>query len=536
MNPYNPTTMGIKYVLLSACLILTIASCTEDDFADAYPDPARISETTVDKQFTGMLVEGRDYVVPDYWNYFVVLMGTLNPWTQSIGWTNDPGQYVPGSSGVNSFWDNYYSVLAQYREVERVHDMLDAEKQADLMIFRMAADVYMHFETQRAVDLFGMMPYFEAGMLSTNAGDYTASYAPFDTGSEIYSFMLDDLKAIADAMQSVELSASTAASFRNQDLINNGDVDLWRRFTNSLRMRMLMRVVEAPEFSARAMAELEEIVSNPDRYPVIEDNAQNSMIDVFDPSSAISARGFQGGINSAGWDGDDASKIMIDFLKASDDPRLEILFEPGTAADGEFTGLDPMMDGTAQQSMVNDGMIAYYNRKTFSENEYFPGVLFNAAEVSFLKAEYYARTDNGDAAVEAYERGIRQSIDFYLHANSISTAANGVTVESVSDEEYQALIDSEPVMMTAGLSTDQKLQLIAQQKWLHFNIIQPYQNWAEVRRLDYPQLEFWNDNSSVQTLPPNRWGISGREISFNPNYAEVSSMDNLSTKLFWDVR
>ena len=380
-----------------------------------------------------------------------------------------------------------------------------------------------------------MLPYFEAGMLSTNGGDYTASYAPFDSGSDIYTFMLDDLKSIADEMQTLEVPANVAASFRIQDLINQGDVELWQRFTNSLRMRMLMRVVEAPDFTSRAMAELDEIVSNPDRYPVIESNDQNSMIDVFDPSSAISSRGFQQGINSAGWDGDDAGKLMIDFLKATNDPRLPLFFEPGTAANGEFTGLDPMLDGSAQQRLVNDGLIAYYNRKTFSENQYFPGVLFNAAEVSFLKSEYYARTDDGDAAVAAYNLGIRQSIDFYLYVNSVSTATNGVTVESISDEDYQALISSGPVVMTAGLSLEEKLMRIAQQKWLHFNIVQPYQNWAEVRRLDYPTLAFWNDNSSVQNLPPNRWGISGREISFNPNYADVSSKDNLSERLFWDV-
>ncbi|WP_116127741.1 SusD/RagB family nutrient-binding outer membrane lipoprotein [Lewinella sp. IMCC34183] len=534
MQTYYPTPRSFAYVLLSAYLLVTL-SCTKDDFADAYPNPARISETTVDKQFTGILVEGRDYVVPDYWNYFVVLTGTLNPWTQSIGFVNSPGQYVPGSSGVNSFWDNYYAVLTQYRELQRIYNNLDADSQADLKIFRMAADVYMHFETQRAVDLFGMMPYFEAGMISTNAGDYTVSYAPFNTGSEIYTFMLDDLKSIADDMQSVELSANATASFRSQDLINNGDVELWQRFTNSLRMRMLMRVLEAPGFTDRAMTELGEIVNNPDRYPVIENNDQNAMINVFDPNSVISSRGFQQGINSAGWDGDDASQIMIDLLTSSNDPRLEILFEPGTEAEGEFVGLDPMLDGTAQQALVNDGEIAYYNRTTFSENEYFPGVLFNASEVSFLRAEYYARTDNGEAAVEAYETGIRQSIDFYLYVNSLSTATNGVTVTSVSDEAYQQLIASEPVAMTAGLSVEEKVKRIAQQKWLHFNIVQPYQNWAEVRRLDYPQLTFWSDNSSVQPLPPSRWGISGREISFNYNYEEVSSMDNLSTKLFWDV-
>lgn len=527
--------MGLRYTIFSALLVFSM-SCSKEDFADAYRDPSRIDETTVDKQFTGILMEGQDYIVPNYGNYFVVLRGTLNPWTQSIGWINDPGQYVPGSSGVNSFWDNYYSILAQYREFQRIYGMLSPEGQQEKKIFSLAATVYMHYETQRAVDLFDIMPYFEAGMISTNGGDYTASYAPFDQGRDIYTNMLDELAMISTEFQELTVSENTAASFRNQDIINVGKVEWWQRFTNSLRMRILMRVVDAPNFSARAMSELSDIISNPAQFPIIESNDQNAMIDVFDPNSPISARGFQQGINSAGWDGDDASKLMIDLLKEANDPRLEILFEPGTDAEnGEFVGLDPLLDATAQQSMVNEGKIAYYNRRTFSENENFPGLLFSASEASFLLAEYYARSDQGAAAVTAYETGIRQSIDFYLYVNSISTANNGVSVESVSDEDYQALIGSAPVMMTAEASTDAKLQLIGQQKWLNFNIIQPYQNWAEVRRLNYPELTFWTDNSSIQPLPPNRWGISGREVSFNPNYGAVSDMDKFNTKLFWDV-
>ncbi|PPK87758.1 SusD-like starch-binding protein associating with outer membrane [Neolewinella xylanilytica] len=527
--------MDLRYMLFGALLACSF-SCTEDDLADAYAEPSRIAETTVDKQFTGVLVAGQDYIVPNYTNYFVVLRGTLNPWTQSIGVSNSPNQYVPGSSGVESFWNNYYEVLAQYREMQRIYNNLDPAAQEDRAIFRLAAATYMHYETQRAVDLFGFLPYFDAGMLSTNAGNYSESYASFDSGSDIYTFMLDDLQAIADELASVELSPGVAASFTSQDIINGGDVMLWRRFTNSLRMRMLMRVVEAPEFSSRATAELSEIIGNSERFPTVETGEQNIMIDVFDPTSTINSRGFRDGINSAGWDGDDASQALIDLLLESNDPRLELLFEPGTESpDGAYLGIDPLLDGSEQQQLVNDGLIAFYNRRTFSENEYFPGLLFSAAETSFLLAEYYARTGDGEAAVTAYETGIRQSIDFYLYVNSVSSASTGVVVEEVSDADYQALIESEPVQMTPGQSTEDKIQLIARQKWLHFNIVQPYENWAEVRRLDYPTLGFWTDNSSTQPLPPSRWTIPGREITYNANYSEVSGEDKLTNTLFWDV-
>ncbi len=528
----------MKYTYLSIlglCLLL-VTACQKEDFVEAYPDPSKIAETSIERQYTGVFNAGIDYVVPSYRNYFVTLRLTLNPWTQSIGWINTPNQYVPGSSGVEDVWFNYYDILAQYREFQKVWDETAPEDQADREIFNLTAAVYMYNETMRMVDLHGDIPFFEAGLLSTNGGDYTESYAPFDDAQEIYTFMLDDLKRIADALNGIELNAGFQASFAAQDLVNNGDVDLWKRYTNSLRLRMLTRVSASSEFSGRASTEIAEIVSNPETYPVVENNSQNIMIDVYDVNTPINSNGFQNGINSDGWDGDDAPQKMIELLKESGDPRLRVLFEPGTEAGGEYVGLDPLMNGTDQQALVNAGEIAYYNRTTTSQNQFFPGVLINAAEVSFLKAEYYLNNGDDGAAKTAYEEGIQQSIDFYFYVNSISNDQIAGMPDTTTTAEIDALLSSAPVSWDNAGSTEEKISLIAHQKWVHFNIIQPYQNWAEMRRLDTPELEFWVDNSSVQTVPPNRWNIPGNEVTFNnANYQAVQGEDQLDRKLFWDM-
>lgn len=81
-----------------------------------------------------------------------------------------------------------------------------------------------------------------------------------------------------------------------------------------------------------------------------------------------------------------------------------------------------------------------------------------------------------------------------------------------------------------------RLQLIAEQRWLHFNVVQPNENWAELRRLDALDLTFWSDNSNQQGLPPKRWMYPGTEETYNTeNYARVQDKDNLETRLFWDV-
>ena len=68
-------------------------------------------------------------------------------------------------------------------------------------------------------------------------------------------------------------------------------------------------------------------------------------------------------------------------------------------------------------------------------------------------------------------------------------------------------------------------------RWL----VQPYENWAEVRRLDMPNLTFQTDNANKQTTPPFRWNYPGNEVTYNTDsYNTVRATDNLTTKIFWD--
>lgn len=44
-----------KIFSISLLAILGMASCTKKQFQDSYPDPSKLSATTVDRQFAGML-------------------------------------------------------------------------------------------------------------------------------------------------------------------------------------------------------------------------------------------------------------------------------------------------------------------------------------------------------------------------------------------------------------------------------------------------------------------------------------------------
>lgn len=526
----------ISSVILAG-LMLVAASCKESDFSDIYPDPSKISETTVEKQFTGFLQSNKDYVLPGYTHYFTMLRITLNQYNQSIGWVNGSGQYIPGSAGVENIWFNYYNLLAQYRELEKVYNSKSATDQADRKFFMTVAKIYLYDQTQRMVDVFGAIPFTEAGMLSTKGGDYVASAAKFDDPQVLYTLMLDDLKSIAAELNATTLNAGYLKSFQTQDFINKGDLTAWKRYCNSLRLRMLNRVSDVAAYQSRSNSEIAEILGNAGTYPIVETNDQNIQINVYSQNSPINSQGFQEGLGPGTWYGNTAGKKLIDYLNTNKDPRLRMLFEPGANAKGQYIGIDPMATAQAQTELSNAGQVAIYNRYVTNFNQFFPGIIINAPEVNLIKAEYYLRSGKDAAAKMAYEAAIGQSMDFYNRINDVSNAAQGVKPANVTPTEAIAYMAGNGVDWAKATTAAQKLELIAGQKWVHYNLVQPYENWADIRRLNLPTLSFWVDNNNNQTLPPVRLNYPGNEITYNPaNYAAVRENDKLTTKIFWDVK
>lgn len=528
--------MKNKIFIVFAALIMSFVACQKSDFASSYTDPSKIAATTIEKQFTGFLNSNKDWVLPNYTNYFVVLRITLNRYAQVAGWVNNSKQYVPGAGAVNDRWSNFYGFLAQFREFQKVYAKSSAEDQAAKRIYMMAATMYFYDHSQRVVDLHGDIPWSAAGLLSTNGGDYEQSFAKYDSAESIYTKMLDDLKAFADELNSMTVQAGILTGFKTQDIVNRGDLALWKRYCNSLRLRMLTRVSAASAFQSRATSEIAAIVADATKYPVVTKNTENIQINVFDiAANGLNSNGFKDGIESAGWNGNLAGKAMIDHMKKNADPRMRAIFEPGAKDSAKtYLGVDPLMNESAQTTLVNGGTVSIFNRSTYSRNQYFPGVLMNAAEVSFILAEYYNKAGNVALAKSSYETGIRQSIEFYYKVRALSNDNTAIPLVATTDAEATAYITAADVNWDTN--TD-KIKLIATQKWIHFNIIQAYDAWAELRRLDLPSFSFQVDNTDAQAQPPARWLLPASEGIYNTdNYNAVKAKDNLNTKIFWDVK
>ena len=536
MNKRNNNNINnMKRILLATTvLLLTASACVNEDFEESYANPSKISTSSVEKQFSGFLAANREYVIPSYWNYFVVLRTTVNRYTQAVGWVNATAQYVPGAGLVSNRWDNYYGLVAQYRELEKIYSQLTTEDQAAKRIFMIAATIYLYDHTQKVVDLHGDIPFSEAGKLSSNGGDYEASLPKFDDAEEIYTTMMDDLKAFADELNSITVPSAIQTGFSTQDIINKGDLEKWKMYCNSLRLRMLTRVSDVSSFQSRANTEISSILANPSSFPIVTDNDDNIQIDVYDLNTPLNAKGFRTGLED--WNGNIAGKAMIDQMVNTSDPRLRVMFEPGANAGGVYKGLDQTLATADQQQLVDGGTMSIYNRSTLSRNEYFPGVLINAAEVQLLLAEYYLNAGNDAQAKTAYNEAIEQSVRQYHLFRSVSNDNTSGAVAPVSDAEILSYQNNASVTWDNAVSVPEKLKLIAVQKWIHFSVVQSIEGWAELRRLDLPTFTFQQDNSNAQKLPPYRWLYAPSENTYNTsNYNQVRQSDNLTTRIFWDL-
>lgn len=507
-------------------IMISLTSC-QDELEERYTNPDQTSEASIGKFFTKML--NNDRVRPSYWNVRTFLVMHPALYTQSVSYTNSNQRYQQQLSYIDDFWRDYYTpagsgIVAHLREMEKTYLALPAEEQAREDIFMFAARVVYADQTSQMVDLWGDIPFSEAGQLNLNG----EGVAPkFDDASEIYATLLSQLEKAADYFATTELESTVAAAFAKQDILLEGNLDRWARYANSLRLRLLMRISFQDE--AKAQTDVMEMLNNPDAYPLVDepaydvlleplttynDNMRNALTEV---SSQIAPE-----------------FLLDDILKPANDPRIRVWFDKNSSGgipNEDYVSMPSDLSSTEQETNISQGKYAILDSATFQFNRAFPGIVINSAEVNFLKAEAYQRWGNtGDAKI-AYEQGVTDAVNFMFYLNSLG----GGTEEEITPEELTNLLAS-PSVAYAG-TNDELLAKIWTQKWLSFGFIQSIQSWAEVRRTNTPSLTFLPDPSTPDAeLPPSRLLYPSSEITYNAaNYDRVASNDVATGRIFWDV-
>jgi hypothetical protein len=500
-----------------------LISCNKSKLESLYFNPETNQTANIEYLFTGILRDGT--IRMRYFESYYEIFSYMTKWTQSTGCINDAASMmVIDNNRTNDNWGWYYgNVLAKYREVQMLYSKLPDDKKASYQVYMDMLAVINAYELQKITDLFGDVPYTEAGKLKTDA----AFEAKFDTQKDIYYALLEELKTVAARLNAFTPVPNDVvhATLARQDVIHGGAIARWGKMANSIRLRMAMRLSEID--NAKAVSVITEIIGG--NLPLITATADDAIFKGVLPDGDMTGL-FCRGARETGLTNGFLGTYMLSQLNPVADPRLHLLFD-GRYSDRTYVPFPSSPD--AQRNIAstsqNRSNYAYLDSMLFMQNKTFPGVIITSSDVNFIKAEAFLRSfTTGDARAE-FNAGVRASIAFY-NANRALAGTTGYTAPTT------AQIDTTVNRLLAqwdAATTNGKLSLLYNQKWVHTNLFEPYETWAELRRVDQPVLPNETDNGTILQRP-KRFVYPQVEMLYNSNYQAVKAQDNLQTKVWWD--
>ncbi|WP_172406492.1 SusD/RagB family nutrient-binding outer membrane lipoprotein [Pedobacter sp. AJM] len=367
------------------------------------------------------------------------------------------------------------------------------------------ARILKAFVMLQITDRWGNVPYREAGLGETN------SQPKFDTQKFIYNDLLKELKE-------APLQLVTA---QPNDPLFGGDITKWKKWANSLRAIVALRMMKTEDVAVAKAAFSEAVTAG-----LMASNADNAIFN-YQSNATYESPWYTNYVRNGRTDYGVSQTVVDNNMKPNADPRLPV-FSRTVGSPAVYKGIPYGV--TDQYSAGVDG--ALLGRAIYAQN--FPLQLTTYAQMCFTMSEAVLEgwVAGSDAEmISWYNKGIEASMDQW---SAVSTNPI-VSITTAQKTAYEAMPN---VLLTAGQTHDQKLEKIQTQKWLNFYMNNGYEAWAEWRRTGYPVLVPARDAANADKKIPRRQAYPKTESDLNKvNYdAAVAAQgpDALSTRLWWD--
>jgi hypothetical protein len=406
----------------------------------------------------------------------------------------------------------------------------------------------------QATDIYGDIPYTDANKTPEEA----IPNPKYDIQSIMYQDFFKELKeAVAELDESKE-------SYGNADLYFGGDITKWKKFANSLRLRLALRIRYADQQMAidnmNDLQETDLILSRSDDAAIYTNNdvegqrnrAYNEMVST-EPVTYI-------GRQLVG-------KALLDAMVGTSDPRNPLDPRTKVIADTAKAKWPPSLGlpyfGFRAQPLL--GFVPVENKypydlestSIFSLFWYVPVIerpILKSSEMYFALAEAALfNLKSGDADIyfkKGIEAGIIEVQDLYNKGKTqlpeILTFVYGNDFDVEGYLDYKEMKQSEIDAFLASSATtlsgsdEEKLEQIINQK-----LIALYPNelegWSEWRRTGYPRvLVAPNEMSFLKGVSPRRKHYPFEESLINGNnFREASDRmggtDDLLDRVWWDA-
>ncbi|MEH0157967.1 SusD/RagB family nutrient-binding outer membrane lipoprotein [Limibacter armeniacum] len=477
---------NIKNILVTmgvALGALSFTACTSD-FDEINTDPNRIDQISPGTLLNPIIYEMASFGTARSEAFTFDIMQVALPFPSAAGGYH---RYDLTPASGNSTWKTYY------RWLNNVREMRDAAITAEDPNYQAIAMTLNAWGFSILTDCFGDIPMTEAVR-----GSEGIFYPAFDTQQDIYTALLTDLDS-ANSLYDV----SRSMVFGNEILYGN-DVDSWKRFTNSLRLRLLLRVSNRSEMNV--YPELVKMLEDPETYPIFTSNEDAAILSITGETPNVSPWGRPQDLTT----GRATSEFFIENLNNFNDPRLPIFCSEARAADGQtkigYKGIPSGYDASENFDFTPSNMLqALVIAPMIS-------VVMSYAEVEFIKAELIQQGIMSGDAQAHYQAGVQAAIEQW----------GGELPDGYFENEYTAY--------------DGTLEQIMLQKYyaLFFN---DFQQWFEYRRTGYPVLPKTDAMLNNQQVPVRYMYPDIVQISNGDNYNKVVQEmggDDINIKCWWE--
>ncbi|GAB2787131.1 SusD/RagB family nutrient-binding outer membrane lipoprotein [Rhabdobacter roseus] len=473
--------------------LLTISSCT-DGFDKMNTDPN--SPTAIGAQY--LLPTGLEASIDRYWGHRTrferINIDAAELYVQHLTrniYSNEGDDYTVSPALVANNWKGFFNdALLNF---QRIIIQSAPDGTAPNANYEGVALVMRTWVFSLLTDMYGAIPYSEAIKGTSGEPIYTPKY---DAMEQVYAGMLNDLKTANEKL-------STSGPAIAGDILYSGDILKWKKFANSLRLRLANR--QAAKKPAESRAIFAEILGDPAKYPIFTSNADNAQLNcttVLPSNNEWHQVMIQDGRTD--WN---ISKTLADKMNALGDTRITVYANPNK--DGKYEGhANGLPDAIATGYLATSSTIGNYFTRANA-----PEVVMTLSELNLILAEAALDGDiPGGDAQGYFEKGIAASFTQFgltVPANYLATVGP-VTREKVLDQKWIALFG------------------------------QGVEAWIEWRRTGFPVFPTPDSRAILQNngILPTRFPYPNSEYSLNEANVKAGEALNggantMQTKLWW---
>ncbi|MDR6404504.1 MULTISPECIES: SusD/RagB family nutrient-binding outer membrane lipoprotein [Chryseobacterium] len=408
------------------------------------------------------------------------------------------------SSVDNTFyrgiWEGLYPRVANFDQMEKFTNN-NHEQDYYIAIAKIMKAYYMQY----IVDLYGDAPYSEAFMGQQNT---TPKY---DNDADIYKNLISKLEEANALIDAANTSPDIHVLEPVSDIVFGGDMDKWKALSNTIKLRMLLRMSKVTgDLATYRDAKLqtlsgatfidEEVTVNPGYSSGSDDKMNPFILNWARNASGQQVSNYAVVVVSEHMANSLEGNVILNDGNYSKftglkDPRRTRLFTAVNSVDSNgnnFTGLKGVRQGNVPGQPgvpVNNVNTSKLGTGNFSggaaiatwldviaQNNLRGGVLFSKAESNLLQAEAALRWPS------IFSFSPATKFDAAILANATWLGTN---TTNAAWTNYINGIATRPGLGWTG-TDNQKLEAIMTQKWIALTNINPTEMFIEYNRTGYP--------------------------------------------------